>query len=230
MAEDPLMEGEEVIFATEKHWASPLADSWKAILLLIGAALLAWFQPDQTDGIMGFVGRLMELLRLGLLLGGVLWIVFNIVNWRVAWVKVTNHRVLGHEGLIRSRETDSLLQSISDVRTRSSFVGGRLKYGDITLYTASGEAGADKFTSMKDVDTLKKRILEQKMKQTGAFASAVGAAAGATDTAQAAAAAAPRPSQTETMAALTSLGQLRDSGVISAEEFEAKKQDLLARI
>jgi uncharacterized membrane protein YdbT with pleckstrin-like domain len=229
MTDESLMQGEEVVYQTEKHWMAPLADSWKAILMLLGAAVVAWLQPEQTDGIMGFVGRLLELARLGLLFGGLLWIVYNILNWRVAWVKVTNLRVLGQEGLLRRKETDSLLSSISDVRAKSSFVGRTLKYGDITIFTASGEAGADTFTSMKDADRLKKVILEQKTKLTGTFATAVGAAAGAVDDSRAHPAPAPA-GQAETMAALTSLGKLRDSGVITAEEFEVKKQELLARI
>src|SRR5918994_1524433 len=121
MSDEDLMQGEEVIYRTEKHWAAPLSDSFMAILMLIGAAALAWLQPEQSEG---------------LLLGGILWIVYNIFNWRSARVQVTNFRVLGHEGLIRSRDTDSLLASISDVRSRSSFIGKQGKYGDITIYTA----------------------------------------------------------------------------------------------
>jgi uncharacterized membrane protein YdbT with pleckstrin-like domain len=229
MSDESLMQGEEVVYQTEKHWMAPLTDSWKAILMLIGAAVVAWLQPEQTDGIMGFVGRLLELARLGLLFGGLLWIVYNILNWRVAWVKVTNLRVLGQEGLLRRKETDSLLSSISDVRTKVSFTGRSLKYGDITIFTASGEAGADTFTSMKDADRLKKVILEQKTKQTGAFATAVGVAAGAGDGTHAPSGSAAA-NQTETMATLSSLGKLRDSGVITPEEFETKKQELLSRI
>jgi hypothetical protein len=224
MADDRLMEGEEVGFATEKHWMAPLADSWTAVLMILGAALLAWLQPEETGGILGLIGRLMELARLVLVLGGVGWIIFNIVNWRVAWVKVTSLRVLGHEGLVRSRETDTLLSSISDVRTKSSFLGRMLKYGDISIFTASGEAGADTFTSMKDVETLKKRILEQKTKQTGAFAAKLGAAASQP------APTATATAQSDAAATLASLGKLRDSGVITPEEFEVKKQELLARI
>ena len=232
MADEPMLTGEEVVYATEKHWAAPLADSWGAILMLVGAAVLAWLQPAETDGLLGLVGRLMELARLGLLIGGVLWIIYNIANWRTGTVKVTNHRVLGKEGLVRRRETDTLLSSISDVRTKSSFVGRQLKYGDISIFTASGEAGADAFTSMKDVETLKRNILEQKTRLAGAFAGAVGAAAaGQTMTPATAPSPAPAASPySDTMATLAGLGELRDSGVITAEEFESKKQELLARI
>ena len=228
MSDEDLMQGEEVIYRTEKHWAAPLSDSFMAILMLIGAAALAWLQPEQTDGLMGVIGRLMELARIGLLLGGILWIVYNIFNWRSARVQVTNFRVLGHEGLIRSRDTDSLLASISDVRSRSSFIGKQGKYGDITIYTASGEAGADTFTSLKNVDTLKKTILEQKTKMAGAFAPSGAVAAASSQ--EPGTAAAPSATQASTMSTLTGLGKLRDSGVISADEFEAKKQELLARI
>jgi hypothetical protein len=46
-----LIEGEEVVFSTTKHWAAPLADSKWAILMIIGAFALGWFEPARTDGL-----------------------------------------------------------------------------------------------------------------------------------------------------------------------------------
>jgi uncharacterized membrane protein YdbT with pleckstrin-like domain len=221
---DPrLMTGEEIVFRTAKHWIAPLSDSWKAVLLILGAVVLSWLEPDASSGLLGFISRVIELLKLGLFFGGLGWIVYNIVAWRTADYTVTNQRVLGKEGLIRSRETDSLLTSISDVRMKVSAVGKGLKYGDLTLLSASGESGADTFTSVRDVETLKKTILEQKIAAMNAAPMAAAAAmAAATPVA-----AAP---QADAMATLASLGQLRDSGVITPEEFEAKKAELLGRI
>lgn len=218
--DETLMEGEEVVYSTTKHWAAPVADSWWAVAMIIGALALSWLAPDASDGVLGFFSRVIDLFKLALFLGGVAWIVYNIANWRTGLVRVTNLRVLGHEGFLRSRSTDTLLTSISDVRTRASFVGRQLHYGDIAIYSASGEAGADKFTTIREAETLKRRILELKTQVDRTPQTATPAAAAPAGTGGAA----------DPVAALTSLGQLRDAGVITAEEFEAKKRELLARV
>ena len=161
---DPrLMSGESVVFKTEKHWMAPVTDSVMAILLILGALVLVWLQGTQTDGIMGFVNRVLSLAAIGLFLGGLGWIVYNIVAWRSASFVVTNHRILAEQGLLRKRSTDTLLESVSDVRSRQSAIGKSLGFGDVQILSASGEAGADKFTSVVKADELKRNILEQKL-------------------------------------------------------------------
>src|SRR6187397_2377612 len=116
---DPrLMTGETVVFKTDKHWFAPVADSTMAILAIIGALVLAWLQTDQTTGLIGFGNRVLNLVEIALFLFGVGSIIYNIIAWRSAKYLVTNHRVLGDEGLLRKRSTDSLLSSIADVRYR----------------------------------------------------------------------------------------------------------------
>src|SRR6188472_2063987 len=52
--DERLLTGEEVILKTAKHWFAPAADSKWAVLMIVGAVLLAWIQPDASDGILGF--------------------------------------------------------------------------------------------------------------------------------------------------------------------------------
>jgi len=221
---DPrLIAGEDVIFQTEKHWFAPVADSWMAVLLILGSLVLAWLQTDQTSGIMGFFNRVLNLLEIALFLGGVVSIVYNFLAWRSAKYALTNHRVLFTEGLLRKKSAETLLSSISDVRMTQSFLGRSLGYGNIQIMGASGEAGADNFTSIKHADELKKKMLEQKI----ASASAPGAMAPAPAPATAAPA---QPGQAETMATLNSLAAMRDAGAITPDEYETKKTELLARL
>ena len=218
---DPrLMEGEDIVFKTEKHWLAPITDSVKGVLLIIGALVLAWLQTDQTTGIVGFGNRVLNLLEIVLMLGGVGSIVYNIIAWRSASYAVTNHRILCEDGLLRKRTADTLLSSISDVRMRQSAIGKSLGFGDIQILSSSGDAGADKFTTVKAADVFKKQILQQKLAEPANAAPAVAAAAPATGPS----------SQAEAVATLNSLAALRDSGAITPEEYEAKKQQLLSRI
>jgi uncharacterized membrane protein YdbT with pleckstrin-like domain len=216
-----LLNDEKVLFETEKHWAAPLWDSWIAILMIIGSLVVAWLQTDQTNGIMGFVNRVLDLLRIGLFLGGFAWIAYNIVNWRTAKYAVSNMRVLAHEGLVRARQSETLLSTLSDVRVKIPAVGKMLGFGDLTILTSSGEAGTDNFKTVRKVDEFKKVIFEQKAaqgdKQIDRMASAAKSGPVTSDSATAA-------------AALADLAKLRDAGAITPAEYEGKKAQLLARI
>jgi hypothetical protein len=205
---------------------SPLSDSKWAILMILGSLVVAWLQTDATNGVMGFVNRVLDLLRLGLFFGGVAWIVYNVIAWRTAHYAVTNKRVIAHEGLLRSRDTDTLLTSVTDVRSQVPAIGKMLGYGTVQIISSSGQSGADTFTSVRHVEEFKHELLEQK--STAPMITAPMAPAGAASAA-AAQAAAPAASS-DAMATLAGLAQLRDSGAITAAEYEAKKQEVMARI
>src|SRR4051812_4073977 len=226
------MAGEEIVFKTSKHWLAPIADSWKAVLLIIGSLILAWFQTDQADGIMGFINRVLGLVETVLMVGGVLLIVYNLFNWRSAKYMVTNQRVLGQEGLLRRRETDSLLASISDVRAKSSFVGRMFGYGSVNILTASGEAGAGTFTTVRNAEALKRPILEQKIAfgviTRPEMSTATPVMAPADADGQAAESGMPKAS--EVLTTLAVLASLRDAETITPQEYETKKAELLTRI
>src|SRR4051794_471591 len=226
-----LMTGENIVFRTSKHWAAPVADSWRALLLIIGAGVLAWLQTEQTDGVVGFFNRILNLLEIGLFLSGLALIVFNVFSWRSARYTVTNQRVLGQEGLLRRRETDSLLTSISDVRTKQSFAGRRLGYGSIVILTASGDAGADSFTAVRQPELLKRNILEQKVAAVIPTRAEFETMPVATGNGHMLAPApdAP-PAATEVLTTLAVLASLRDAETITGAEYESKKTELLARI
>ena len=199
---DPrLMTGEEVVFKTTKHWMAPVADSGVAVLLIIGALILAWLQTDQTNGLMGFVNRVLSLGQIGLFLVGVGSIIYNVIAWRSAEYSVTNLRLFGQEGLLRKRETDSLLSSVADVRLRISAIGKMLGYGDLQIMSASGQAGADKFTSVRNPVEFHKAIVEQKVKSAEMRRPVSAPASGG-----------PTDAQAQTMAAINSLAAMRDFG------------------
>jgi uncharacterized membrane protein YdbT with pleckstrin-like domain len=228
--DERLITGEEVVRRTAKHWLAPIADSKWAILLIVGALVLAWIQPSATDGILGFVSRSIELVRLTLFLGAAGWIAYNIIAWRTAYYSVTNRRVLCHEGLMRSRSTDTLLTALTDIRTTVPALGRVLGYGTLRIMSASGEAGADEFTTVKDVEAFKKAILEQMADAAKSPARPAARAEPAGGAAESTAAAPPAPSAAELTATLGELAKLRDAGAITTTEFEAKKAELLARI
>ncbi len=142
-----LIANESVVIEAKKHWIAPARDSLIAAgMILLG--LFLWYWNPSGDGILGFLWAAIAIARWVLLIGGIAWIVYNIVVWRTAEFAVTNLRVLRYEGLVQRRSSETLLTSVSDVKLNVGIVGKSLGYGDLQIFTQSGDAGADSFTSI----------------------------------------------------------------------------------
>jgi hypothetical protein len=236
--------GEKEIFRTKKHWVAPVRDSWKAVLLIIVAFFIGWLSPNGEEGFFGAVGRILDLARTALFLVGVGWIVYNIVVWATAEFVLTNMRVLREEGLVSKRSSSTLLETVTDVKSRTGVFGRALGYGDLAIIAMSGEAGADRFTTITHPLEFRAKILEARMaakQATGAAApmpapSAVApvpmaAAVAMTSTGNPAAPAGPPPmTGAEAADTLARLADLRDKGMITPDEYDSKKGEILARM
>lgn len=225
-----LINNEQLQLEAQKHWISPARDSIVPALMIVGAGVVRAISPS-WDGLFSFVGSLMDLLSVGLFLGGIGWIVYNIFNWRTARFAVTNLRVMREEGLIKHRSSATMLTSLSDVRTNQGFLGKQLGFGDIVIYSQSGDAGVDRFTSITGPMEFRNAIMGQKEARTTPAAPAPVASTPVAPVAAAPViAATPASSSADAADALAKLADLRDRGAITSEEFEAKKTEILARM
>jgi len=226
---DNLIANEKIEATSTKAWIAPVRDSLVPALLLIAAYFVDWLSPNSTTGVIGWIGNVLDLIRLGLVVVAVGWIAYNIVVWRTAEFAVTNLRVIREEGFVSRRSSATLITSISDVKSRASFVGNALHYGDLVILTQSGSAGVDRFRSITEPDAFRNAIMTRKMVEKPAE-NVPGAAAQGSTAAPAAAAVAAGPSSADLATLLSSLADLRDKGAITPEEYEAKKADILARM
>jgi hypothetical protein len=229
---ESLIANESVVIEVKKHWIAPARDSlWAAGMILLG--LFLWYWNPSGDGILGFLWAAIAIARWVLLIGGIAWIVYNIVVWRTAEFAVTNLRVLRYEGLIQRRSSETLLSSVSDVKLNVGIVGKSLGYGDLQIFTQSGDAGADSFRSITKPAEFRNAMMTIKLQDQTASrpAPAPAAPAPAAPVAPAPVAPAPAAASAEDQAAsLVRLAELRDQGVITPEEFEAKKTEILSRM
>jgi hypothetical protein len=169
-------------------------------------------------------------------------------SWWAQDYLVTNRRVLKVEGIINKRAADSSLEKINDAVLEQNLMGRMLNYGDLDILTAA-DVAIDRYRMLNRAPSFKREMLNQKHELEGEFsrpmpspplrAAPVAAAAGgpATEpvaTGPSAAGAAPagrrEMSADEVTRALASLADLRDRGAISAEEYDAKKSELLGRL
>ena len=227
-----MLGGEELVFSTEKHWIAPVRDSWIAALMIVGAFIVGSITPEAQDGIAGFFANFLDLLRIGLFVGGAAWIIYNIVAWRTATFVVTNMRVVREEGVLRRRSSATMLSSVSDVQSRVGILGKSLGYGDLLIMGPGGEKASDRFTSISHPTKFRDELMSAAHSTTtGATAAAAAAATQAASVPPPPPApAAAGPTQSDELEALTKLAQLRDAGAITPEEFEAKKAEILSRV
>jgi hypothetical protein len=223
-----LLTGEQLIFETRKHWFSPIRTSLIAILILVGALALRWFAPE-AQRVLGFVGSLMDLAGVVLLIVGIAWVGYNVAEFLSAHFGVTNMRVLRYEGLLRRSSSETMLHTLTDVRLDEPALGRMLGFGNLRILTASGAAGEDEFKTVAGAKELRTAIQEQKA------AMLTGGRATPPATPDVAVRAAPPPAPppapvSDTASSLAALDNLRAQNLISDEEYQAKRNEILGRI
>jgi uncharacterized membrane protein YdbT with pleckstrin-like domain len=216
-----LIPSESIVLEVKKHWIAPVRDSLLAVGLVILAYVLGVIKPS-GDGFFGWVGSVLGLIQWGLVLVAIAMAVYNVIVWRTAQFAVTTLRVLRYEGVIRRRSSETLLSAVSDVKLNIGWLGKSLGFGDIRILTVSGDAGADAFNSITNATEFRNAMMAQKMAEQAA---APAPAPVAPPTPAPAA-----PSAADSTEAIRHLAELRDQGILTAEEFEAKKAEILARI
>ena len=120
---------------------------------------------------------------------------------------------------------------------RDNLLGRILDYGDLDVLTAA-ETGIDRIRMLNHAKDFKKAVLTEarlELEVDGSIRAAAASAPGARrPRARAGGRPAPAPAARATRRGghppLTRLAALRDAGTITPEEYEAKKQELLARL
>jgi uncharacterized membrane protein YdbT with pleckstrin-like domain len=126
---------------------------------------------------------------------------------------VTNRRVVQAEGVINKHVIDSSLEKVNDVVLNQSFLGRLLDYGDIEILTAS-EIGVNQLHKIASPVQFKTQMLNQKE------AMGTDEHFGRPNTHE----------QQDVPGLIAELDELRKQGVLTEEEFQQKKAQLLAKM
>jgi len=233
---------------------------WTILALIVAVVLFWLGGNIATDGISGTIRMLLGWVTLILFVGGLVvfaWTALRYVNQEYV---LTNRRVIQVEGVLNRKSTDSSLEKINDAVLTQSFFGRMFDFGDLTVLTASESGIDAMHMIRRPIAFKKamldaKREAEVEIERAGwapsppiregaPTAPAPGGPSGpptepvGTPIPAMAAAGAPAPAPTaaspanpdEVTRTLNSLADLRDRGAISAEEYEAKKAELLGRL
>jgi uncharacterized membrane protein YdbT with pleckstrin-like domain len=250
-----LADGERVRLRGRQHFLATLIEGRIAWAIFIAALVLVLLVTQLQPNTPTIVRSIFSWLGLGLLLLGLVWLGLIYIAWYSEDYLVTNRRVIKVEGVLKKRSADSSLEKINDAVLEQSMLGRMLGYGDLDILTAN-EQSVDRYRMLSQAQTFKRAMLEEKyrleqeafqipapplraapvaplVETAAAPAPAVAAAAGPAAAPASAAAAAPAQSAMSSEDITTALGELatlRDRGAITPEDYEAKKQDLLARL
>jgi uncharacterized membrane protein YdbT with pleckstrin-like domain len=119
--------------------------------------------------------------------------------------------VIQVSGIFSKEVVDSSLEKVNDVKMSQSFFGRMFGYGDIEILTAS-ELGANLFKRIGNPVKFKTTMLNAK-EELGFGEVATG-----------------HHNEGDIPALIAELGDLRKQGIISEEEFQRKKAELLAKM
>ena len=208
--ESILGKDERIVFATRRHWLAITRTVVLAAVLSIIIIAAAVLPLTLAPGI-GAISLLLLLLLvfpLGTLLR-------RYLDWWNEQFIVTNRRIVQIEGVFNKHVVDSSLEKVNDVVMHQTMMGRLLGYADIEILTAS-DISVNKLDSIANPIRFKTTMLDQKELM------------GDEDRPHGGASDQPPPKTIPEL--IGDLAALCDRGVISEEEFQAKKKDLLSRM
>ena len=208
-----MSEKEKIVFKTRQHWLTilPKLVVWgviSVVILLITVALA--LTPLHGVALVILLALVFPFWR----------VIVDFLNWWNEQYVITNRRVIQLEGIINKHSIDSSLEKVNDVVLQQSALGRILNYGDVQILTAS-EIGVNLFKRMARPVKFKTEMLNQKegLTQLDIFEGR----AGRVLTEEA-------PTAGDIPELIAELDELRKRGIITDEEFEEKKNQLLEKL
>ncbi len=201
-----LGQNEKKVFLTHQHWMVLATSFLVNLVLALVIIVVAGFAAMQ----LGPIGWIVPIL----LVVPIARFVMTYLVWTNREYIITNRRVIQISGVINKNVFDSSLEKVNDVKMTQSFFGQMFDYGDVEIMTAA-EEGENLFRRILSPVKFKTAMLNQKELLAMDEGLRVGSAPAATP---------------DVPKLIEGLDQLRKQGLITEEEFQRKKQDLLSRI
>jgi uncharacterized membrane protein YdbT with pleckstrin-like domain len=206
-----LQDDEELRLDLQPHW-------WffgKQILTSIPLAIVGLIILAKANGSVKTYTGVLWLLAFVVFAG---WLVIKYLDWRFTHFVVTDQRVIFRTGVLAKRGVEIPLNRINNINFRQGIWERFIGAGDLEIESA-GKDGQSTFEAVRHPDAVQHEIYDMMARDEQRRAS--------WNAPQAGAAATPNASVPDQIA---QLAELRDRGVISQAEFDAKKTELLRRM
>jgi len=216
-AEIDLMPNEKMILASNPHWFY----FWKQVAAAAGViGLLLLLAAVDVDWLNTVIGWLVIIAVIVLVLD----VAYQFVQWKTTRFAVTNQRVAYQSGIFRRQGVSIPLNRINNVNFSQSAIARMLNNGIVTIESA-GETGDSVFENIPDPERVRAVIFQQVEadEQADSDRDAAALAKALRDQQAVAPADSPVPA-TERLA---QLDHLRAQGLVTDEEYQAKRQKIL---
>lgn len=149
------------------------------------------------------------------------WLLIKYLDWTFTYFVVTSERIIFRTGVISKRGVEIPLARVNNINFNQSVWERVIGAGDLAIESA-GKDGQSTFEDVRHPDGVQQeiyKVMEEHERKRASWAAPTIVQQQPPDTAG--------PSIPEQ---IDQLARLRDSGVLSDEEFTAKKRDLLDRM
>lgn len=201
--ESNLNEGEEVALDLKPHWwvfALPGA----AVVGLIALLLIVTATTDVAA---------LQIVVIVVILGVLAWAGVIYSRWTTTAFVVTNRRLIYRSGVVTKSGIEIPLDRVNNVIFRQSLFERILGAGDLMIESA-GESGQQHFHNVRKPNAVQNEIYRQMEALERDRINPT----------------APPPTEESIPDQIAQLARLRDEGVLTQDEFESKKRDLLGRM
>jgi uncharacterized membrane protein YdbT with pleckstrin-like domain len=207
-----IREGEEVVLDLKPHWWF----FWRQILsgvalLVVLVALWRWSAEGALGTVTWWAWGIAAIVFVG-------WLGIAYLNWQFTYFVLTTSRVVYRTGVLAKQGVEIPLDRINNINFRQGIVDRLVGAGSLEVESA-GQDGETRFTDVRHPDAVQQEIYKQ-MEEHAKRRAAWGR--------EAAAPAAPAPANVAEQ--IQQLAELRDKGLITPAEYEAKKAELLERM
>jgi uncharacterized membrane protein YdbT with pleckstrin-like domain len=240
--ESLLATNEKILYRTKQHWMAPIFGTVAGVLVLVGGLVLFALHLTMGGGLLRDLAFWASLI---LVVVGVAMVGYSYIQWWVEDYVVTNQKVVKVAGLLNKRTSGAALEKINDVILEQGPLGRILGYGTLRVSTASDSSDLT-YETMRTPAEFRRMMLDQKMEfeamDARHIAAAVRESASQPQEAREVVTQVPPPAPVPVVAPapvpvvptaeekLRSLARLRDDGLLTAEEFEAKKAELIDQL
>ncbi len=211
-----LADHEKLIFDLKPHWVA-LVPSILWTLVAIAGLFLGYrgvdavFDDSENTAKM-VVGAVVTI-------GWYLLAVLPAMRWRWTMFVLTSDRLITRSGIIAKHSREIPLERINDVTFTQTVLERALGAGDLLIESA-GERGQTRITDVRKPEQVQLMIYKQtEDNSTRIVRGQMGEVQGHT-----------APVEASVTQQLEELGRLRKDGVLTEEEFQAKKAELLKRL
>ena len=228
-----LIDGEEVIVELRPHW---VALGWPLVVaagaLATAIAVIAAF-PDMAMGVVYLLVTLVVLAAL--------WLAGRMIRWFTTSLVVTTSRIVQRSGVVSRRGLELRLERVNQLSYHQSIPARLLRTGEL-IVEMGGEMGVVVFDHVPRPSVVQSCITAQidavhhRVRTVAPVGprlrvdATMGPVGGDTPPKGTAAVTGPRAGERSVVDRLLQLDELRQRGIVTDAEFEAKKATLLERL